>query len=413
MKETYIRRLQELIQIPTVDANEEAVARYIQDWLAEHGIESKLVIHEPGRANLVAEVTKGEGPKLGLCGHSDVVASGEVQDWIYPPYAGEVHEGRLYGRGSSDMKGGLAAMVAAMIEAKESIDFHGTLRLLVTIAEETDFAGSKDLSQAGYADDLDAIIFGEPISSGVVHAHKGSYSYKLISRGKAVHSSAPQRGMNAIDHLRRFINRVLPAMDQVYQAYENPILGRTLHTISKIQGGHQVNSVPDYAEYEADMRTIPEFSHGQITDLLQELVQQANQEEGSRLELEVVNDFGPVQAPRDSALIRAIQQNAPKVTRPVLEEAMPLLNWPVEDQEVLDQLFADESAITLPVVAMKGATDATNFFQANPQLEIAVYGPGELQLCHQVDEYIQVDQYLDFITIYQRIIADYLVADDH
>ncbi len=119
-KEKKIKILQDVIQIETVNDNEVAVAEYFKNLLNEYGIDSKLVEYSPTRANLVAEI-KGEKPGKVLIfnGHSDVVAAGDPEDWTHPPFAGVIEDGKLYGRGATDMKAGLTALALAMIEIKE------------------------------------------------------------------------------------------------------------------------------------------------------------------------------------------------------------------------------------------------------------------------------------------------------
>lgn len=123
-KEEAVQLLQDMIQINTENDNEEELARYIQEFLTAHGIESELVEFAPKRASLVAEISNGPGKKLGLTGHLDVVSAGNAEDWTYSPFSGFVDENKiLWGRGASDMKSGLAALVLAMVALHESQDY--------------------------------------------------------------------------------------------------------------------------------------------------------------------------------------------------------------------------------------------------------------------------------------------------
>ena len=136
-KEEKIQILQDVIQIETVNDNEIAVAEYFKNLLNEYGIDSKLVEYSPTRVNLVAEI-KGEKPGKVLIfnGHSDVVAAGDPNDWKFPPFSAEIEDGKMYGRGTTDMKAGLTALAIAMIELKENNQLKaGTIRLVITIGE--------------------------------------------------------------------------------------------------------------------------------------------------------------------------------------------------------------------------------------------------------------------------------------
>ncbi len=282
----------------------------------------------------------------------------------------------MYGRGTTDMKSGLAALVIAMIDLKESGRFQGTMRLLATVGEETGEPGARQLTELGYADDLNGILVAEPFVGRILYAHGGSYNYVIKSHGVACHSSMPQLGQNAIHHLRDAMVAVQTAMDGVIATYENPRLGRTIHNVTIISGGAQINSLPAYAEYRANMRTIPEFNNDQVTSLLESIVEELNQRDGFKLELEVLADMPPVDSDADSELIRVIHQQS------------------------------HEADIKL--VAMMGTTDTAQFRRRNQTMDVAVYGPGNLNTAHQVDEYVEVDQYLEFIETFKRIISAYL-----
>lgn len=368
--------LQDIIRIKTENNNEQEVAEYLQNLLKEHDIDSKLIQYSPGRSNLVAEISNGEGKILGLTGHMDVVSAGNPELWTHHPYGAEIVDGKLYGRGSTDMKSGLAALVLAMIDAKEQGDFNGTIRLLATVGEESGEPGANQLTKLGYVDDLDAILVAEPFSGRILYAHGGSYNYKMKSYGISAHSSTPQLGQNSIHHLRQAMNLVQEKIDNVVETYENPKLGRTIHNITLITGGAQINSIPEYAEYQANARTIPEFGNDKLTRLLQDVVDDLNKSEGYELELEVDADMPPVDSNPESNLIQVIHDQS------------------------------HESNIDL--VALPGTTDTAQFRRKNETMDVAIYGPGDVTLAHQIDEYVEVDQYLDFIGTFKNIISGYL-----
>lgn len=371
-----IRFLQDIVRIRTENDNETEVAEYIKDLLARHGIDSQLVELEPGRSSLVAEVSNGAGKVLGISGHMDVVSAGDPALWSRDPYGAEIVEGRMYGRGTSDMKSGLAALVLAFIDAKEQGAFRGTLRLMATVGEEVGELGARQLTELGYADDLDAILVAEPFAGKILYAHGGSFNYRMKSYGKSSHSSMPELGQNAIHHLRDAMVAVQSAVDEIIETYENPLLGRTLHNVTIISGGAQINSLPEYAEYKANMRTLPEFNNDEVTTLLQDVVEELNQQEGFHLELEVLDDLPPVESDPDSELIRIIREHS-------LEEDLQL-------------------------TAVLGSTDTAQFQRRNQDMDVAIYGPGELSIVHKLDEYVDVAQYLQFIESFKRIIPAYL-----
>lgn len=307
----------------------------------------------------------------------DVVKAGNHDLWQHTPYAAEIVAGKLYGRGSTDMKGGLMALVIAMIHAKEKQQFNGRIRLLATVGEETGEPGTRQLSDLGYADDLNGLLVAEPFNNRILYMHGGSYNYKMKSYGLSAHSSTPQKGQNAIQHLRDFMLVIQEKLDPVIAQYENDKLGRTIHSITLIDGGVQLNSIPEYAEYQANARTIPEFDNDQLTHLLQTTVDEMNAlDKGYHFEFELLADMPTVVSDPNSDLILVIHQ--------------------VSYQDNIELL------------ALPGTTDTTQFQRNNPNMDVAIYGPGDVNIAHQIDEYIEVDDYLAFIPTFVSIMETYL-----
>jgi succinyl-diaminopimelate desuccinylase len=376
-KEEKISILQEIVRINSVNGNEREVAEYLKQLLSRYGIEGKMVSYSDGRDNLVASFENGYQKKvLGLSGHMDIVSAGDESAWIYPPFAAEIHENRLYGRGTTDMKSGLAAMVIAMIELKESGQtFNGTVKLLATVGEEIGELGSEQLTKEGYVDDLDGLIIGEPTNYNLMYTHMGSINYTVISHGKEAHSSMPQEGYNAINHLNEFITRVNEKMNRIAEEFQNPVLGQPIHNITVISGGNQVNSIPSQARLQGNIRSIPEFSNEKTIALLQKIINELN--EGAKYQLELKIDYNkiPVKADPDSHLIRCIQEQ--------FEQPLPL-------------------------VGAAGTTDAAEFTKSSHAFDFVVFGPGVVTLPHQINEYVEIDNYLEMIDKYQAIILSYL-----
>lgn len=376
-KEKKISILQDVIRIKSVNGNEKEVAEYFQNLLKEYDIESELVDYEePGRSNLVATIQKGEGKTLGISGHLDVVSAGDESQWKYPPYDAHIEGNKLYGRGSTDMKSGTTALILSLIEMKEEgIEFEGTIKLLLTVGEEVGELGSMQLTELGYADDLDALLIAEPTSYSIVYAHKGSINYTVESHGKSSHSSMPEEGINAINQLNQFITKANKEMDEVMDKYENDILGKFIHNITVIEGGDQVNSIPDYAKVEANIRSIPEFSNDQTVELLEKIIDEINEDLDGTLKLIVDFDKQPVESDPDSELIQNIQN------------------------------IFDEN---LPLIGISATTDAAEFTKAEKDFDVVIFGPGVPSLPHQVDEYVEIDNYLEFIDVYKKLFPAYL-----
>ena len=354
-KSEKISILQDVVKIKSVNGNEEEVAIYLQNLLKKYEIPSELVSYAPNRSSLVAYLGENREKVLGFSGHMDVVSEGDESQWTFPPFAAHIEGNKLYGRGATDMKSGLVAMVLAMIELKEKeVPLNGAVKFLGTVGEEVGELGAGQLTEKGYADDLSALVIGEPTNYNLMYAHMGSINYSVVSHGKEAHSSMPEEGINAINNLNEFITEANQQMAEVTANYENPELGRTIHNVTVIKGGTQVNSIPGQAALQGNIRSIPEFSNDQVIALLQKI---------------------PVKAEKDSALIQAIQAQ-------------------------FDQ--------PLPLVTSAGTTDLAEFTKSDNTFDCVVFGPGVTTTAHQVDEYVEIDNYLDMIDKYQAIAKSYL-----
>ncbi|MGL4362840.1 MAG: ArgE/DapE family deacylase [Carnobacterium maltaromaticum] len=370
-----VKLLQDIIKIDSTNDNEKEVANYLEKVFLEHGISSKQLDYTNGRSSLITEI--GSGAKtLSFSGHMDVVSAGDETQWTYAPFSGLEIDGKVYGRGATDMKGGLAAMVVAMLELLEERDLNGKIRLLATAGEEVGLYGAKQLTEEGYTDGLSAMIIGEPTQNNIVYAHKGVYTYKVVSEGISAHSSMPELGVNAIDKLIVFYNQLQKELSKI--TVENKALGPLVHNMSLINGGVQINSVPERASLTANVRTIPEFNNEQMTQMLTRIIEKINSEDtSSKLLLNITQDTAPMFSEKDSRIVEIASKVAKEVTG---EE--------------------------LPVIGVPAGTDASEFSKAKEKFPIIIFGPGN-DTPHQVDEYIEVDNYLEMIDIYKKIAKEY------
>lgn len=405
--------LTQLIKLDSIGGHEEAVARFLKNYLAKHQIESQLIEVEPGRYNLVAEIGDISQPTLALEGHQDVVALGDTSKWQHEPLGAEIEDSRMYGRGTSDMKAGLAAEVIAMINLAQNGDFHGHVRLLATIGEESSevnhMQGAQYFAEHGYVDDVTGIIVAEPSSVPKTwlqrtppsnpfqfsksqikqllannqateqfvlnFAHKGSITYSVTSNGKTAHSSTPELGVDAIAPLIKLYEQQRAYFDHLTEV--NPVLGKCLAVTTKFGGGEQLNSVPAHAEMFVKVRTIPEIPNETIIAYLKSLVQDLNANNEAQLTFKLLGNKYPVQSDPDDKLIRLLKQ--------IGEETLK------ED---------------LPLGGSSAGTDASELIRANPKMTVAVFGPGNMT-AHQIDEYVDLDIFEHFITVYERVIQAY------
>lgn len=205
-----IEWLKRVIREKTILGEETKVANIIKEILWEEaGIKSTLVPldGDENRCNLVAEIKGNKpGPVLAFAGHMDVVPLGEGAWDVEDPFGAEEVNGRIYGRGSSDMKAGLMASVVAMINLKNSgADFSGGLKLFATAGEESGLLGSKQLREQKYADDVDAMIVGEPTQGITFAGHKGVLRIKITTDIEIPEGEKPEPGKNAINYMLKFL----------------------------------------------------------------------------------------------------------------------------------------------------------------------------------------------------------------
>ena len=372
-----IKILQKLIQINTVNGNEEDETNYIKKVLENHHISCRLVSFAPNRTNLIAEVGNDEGPVLALAGHLDTVDEGDEDKWTYPPFAGQLAADQIYGRGAVDMKSGLAAMVTTLIDLKEAgLPKKGKIRLIATVDEEVGGKGSLEITNKGYVHDVSAMIIGEATTGQIEYAHCGSFDYTVESYGKLAHSSQPDLGSNAVTNLVKFINEEANAFDD---ARVSPTLGKVIHSVTVFHGGDQLNSIPDYAYLKGNVRTVPECDNIETQKRLQTIIDKLNKQSGISLKLKVVASFMPVVTDKENSFIKNAQTAIAKVKgeRP-------------------------------SVVISHGATDASRYVLDNHKFPIIEYGPGIEKMSHQIDEHIGVDDYLTVQQAYVEIIKQYL-----
>lgn len=374
--------LKQLIAIDTAGGHEEKVSLFLKDSFAKHGITAQLVEVEPGRHDVIAKLGTGNGPVLAFEGHQDTVAIGEKDQWQHDPLGAEIVGDKVYGRGTTDMKAGLAAEALALMElADEGAELNGTLEFIATVAEESSqhnhMQGAQTLVKKGLIQDVDAIIIAEPSDSQLDFAHKGSITYRVSSVGKTAHSSMPQLGYNAIKPLVHYYN----LQEEYFKSFagvENQYLGKTVPVVTKIDGGQQLNSVPDYAELFAKVRTIPEISNDEIWQHIKAMIKQVNEEDGAQLSLTVLGDKIPVVTDPNAPFIKTLHRVAEeKLQRPVAVQGVAF------------------------------GTDASELSKGNDHFSMAVLGPGN-KTAHAINEWVSLTTYYEFIEMFNEIAKQYL-----
>ncbi len=263
--QTAVELLQALIQIPSVNpegspgtehTGEQAIAEWLSEWLRHEFPQARVELRDvlPGRPNVVARFSDGGGgkPRLLFAPHTDTVSVGGMK---IDAFGGELRDGRVWGRGASDTKGTMAAMLWALRESREQLGSLGhEIWFAGLCSEEAGQYGARSLAEQ---ESFDFVIAGEPTGLDAVVAHKGSLWLTLTTRGRAVHAAEPQRGENAIYKMAEVLRCVRDEIPAVLGETTHPLLGRATVSAGTVRGGSKINIVPDTCTAEVDIRHLP------------------------------------------------------------------------------------------------------------------------------------------------------------
>lgn len=281
MNDQQIKRLlQDLVRIPSVNPHgdpgtakkntgEARIAEYIAEVLRKLALDVELREVEPGRPNVIGKFTsRGARRSVAFAPHTDTVS---VAGMAIDPFAAEIRDGKLYGRGACDAKGPLAAMLAALANAVRRKEFReGDLDVYfcALMGEESGNHGAKALAESGFK--VDFAVAGEPTDGRIVYTHKGALWCKVVTRGRSVHGSLPENGVNAIGKMAEVVQYLLGDYTRALAKTADPVLGAPTVNVGTIRGGTQNNIVPDYCEIEVDRRTVPGEIHEDILATLRQ-----------------------------------------------------------------------------------------------------------------------------------------------
>jgi len=365
--------LKKLIQAEsTPQKGELAAAEVISSELSRSGVECRIDTWGQNRANIIARVKSCErkGALLFAC-HLDVVGPGEAR-WEKPPFGAIESDGKIYGRGSADMKGGIAAAVTAVRQIADSdIKLQGDIVFVAAAGEETDSCGAKRfISDSGRMPEFVGVVIPEPTDFAIVTAHRGMLWLKVTTKGKAAHGSTPQLGVNAIASMRSVLDEL--------ENYEIPaeahkLLGRCSMSVNTITGGKALNVVPDKCSIGIDIRTLPEQNHQDIITDLENIFAKLKSE-NPQFDAEV-------------SVVRQVQS----------------LETDCSCDFVNDFCSAVGNNET---VAVGFTTDGPHF--ASLGAPVVIFGPGKPHLCHKPNEYIEIRDAKKAIEYYKNIILKFL-----
>ncbi|MBI3667635.1 MAG: M20/M25/M40 family metallo-hydrolase [Acidobacteria bacterium] len=271
--------LQQLIRIPSVNPTlapdeghgEAAIAAFARDWLAAEGMRSSVEEAAPGRPNAVAETGDGNGPTLVLCAHLDTVGTVGMS---IPPFEPRLEGDRVYGRGSYDMKGSAAAvMAAAAALARE--DLHGRVVVALVADEEYASVGAQDFVRRHKAD---GCILTEPSEGQLILGHKGFVWAEIITTGRAAHGSRWDLRVSAIGAMGRIIAALEQFDKEELRQRVHPLVGPASQHCALIQGGTGLSTYSPECRLQVERRTLPGETPEQAMEELRSVVRQAGEE---------------------------------------------------------------------------------------------------------------------------------------
>jgi succinyl-diaminopimelate desuccinylase len=365
---------QALVRADTVNppGHEDICTSQLADLLSAAGFACRTVEFAPRRSSLIARIGgRPDRPPLCFTGHLDVVPLGAAP-WQRDPFGAEIVGGRLYGRGSSDMKSGVAAFTAAAIGLADRLRDSAGLNLILTAGEETGCEGAFHLvgSDEGRAlvGSAGALVVGEPTGNAPLVGHKGAFWLAASFSGTTAHGSMPERGDNAVYKMAR---AALALEAFRFDTGAHPLMGAPTLNVGTAHGGLNINSVPDAAELGIDVRSVAGQDHRQLLQCLCRAL-------GPQVRLRTLLDVGSVYTEPDDPWMQRVFA----LCQARSGQAM---------QARTVSYFTDAAALRGPL----------------GQPPTLILGPGEAAMAHQTNEYCRVDAIVEATALYEDLIRDW------
>jgi len=392
---------------PQAGTSEADAAELTARWARDRGFDVAVETVAPDRPNVIIRWAAGPGPRtLMFEGHTDVVTPGNLSRWQYDPFGAQIEKGRMFGRGTNDTKGNLAAMLVAMAALKASgIPLAGSIVGGVLCDEEGMMTGVQHFIARGHADPVTAAVICEPQDGLVCITQKGAVRARFTVHGRMSHGAMPLSGLNPAPAVAWIIDGLAGLEVEAIQSVgKDPLLGWPSFTPTVVQapsqGPPQLNVVPGEAQILVDVRTIPDQNHDTIRKALSALGRQAVREVNQRYR----------ETDRRLGIRRPWELDA---TMEYLSDR-PCTHTDRGDPVVVSAVWASRqiSGREPDFAGVPGATDGT-FLWALKDIPIVTMGAGDRQVPHQVDEWVDLDQLVDTVRIYALTALHYLYPGDH
>ena len=381
IKEEEITNLaQELIKIPSDEtAGEKEVCEYLESYLKSLGMKVRLQEVLPNRPNIIAEVIGDEvGKSIMFNGHVDTVPIGDIKKWSMDPYSAIIKDNKLFGRGSTDMKGAIASMIIAMKFIMNNVEkFNGKIIFTGVMAEETTGLGTQKIVEENIKADM--AVVGEPSDEKIYRAHKGTMWFNLSTYGKLEHSSeSNSESNNAIINMMKLIMEINEISKEL-ETIENNLVGHPSINIGLIDGGTKQNMIADSCRISIDRRTLPEEKTDEILDKL-------------RIRLDGLRSL-------DDRLTFDLEIDT-------IREAVEVAESEQIVQEVKNAL--NKVINKNPTISGMKATTDMSILVNQGNIPSVIYGPGFIKQAHTVDEFIEVKRLVESSQVYAEILLNIL-----
>jgi acetylornithine deacetylase len=342
--------------LPGADFHEHRVTAYLEDFFRGLGVPCERQTVAPQRDNIIARFdSPGARRTLVFEAHQDTVPTDHM---TVEPFAAHVENGRLYGRGACDIKGGMAAMLAAFARVvRERPVGACSLVMACSVDEEHTFLGVQEMVNRGLRADM--AVVAEPTSLRVVKAHKGVCRWQVTTAGRSCHSSTPELGVNAIYRMARLLVGIERYAADLRASRSDPLLGPPTLSVGRIEGGSSVNTVPDRCRIEIDRRMIP-----------------GDDAEEARRHFAETLKAGLADVPFECG---PIWINCPALGPELSGELVTRLG------HCIDAVVGSHEVITVPY-----GTDASTLALAG--IPSVVFGPGDIARAHTCDEWVPLDE---------------------
>lgn len=370
--------LEQLIRTRTVNppGNERDVIDSMLSFYPP-SVDHEVVDHGEGRASLVVRLSgENQSRTVAFVGHIDTVPVPDADLWSHPPFAAEVVDGLMWGRGAADMKGGVTAMILMSLYFMErNLQPPVNLVLAFTADEESYGIGVSALRKQGVFDGADEVIICEPSAGQIGIVEKGALWLIITAVGRSAHASRPDLGINAADALIELIGGI---NDLVVGYPSHPMLGGPTCALTQIHAGVKTNIIPDRAEATLDIRTLPGTDHAALVTRAQELAADLQAREPTLMLNAVVdNDRPPVSVDVQHPLVHGLQRAMSQIG---LSSQLRGLHFYTDASQIVPELG-------LPFV---------------------ILGPGDDKLAHQRDEHIALEDVRTMAAVY----VHYLLGPD-